>query len=99
MSQQSVRMPGCLRPSGAMISRTTRPEACEILSASSSTSSARKYWITASVGGFSPTKYWWPQNSSLRSSSDFHCSASGIVKSQASSRSAAAARYSWIGSR
>ena len=36
------------------------------------------YVITASNGGFSPRKYWCPQNSSFRSSMDFHSSAGPI---------------------
>ena len=53
--------------------------------------------ITASVGGFSPMNVWWPQNSSLRLSIAFHCSAVGTEKSR--TLAACAAAYSWMGSR
>ncbi len=54
--------------------------------------------MTASFGGFSPTKNWWPQNSSFLSSNVLPLSA-GSIENSVARRRACAAVYSWIGDR
>ena len=74
-------MPGCVLVAGIVTSRTSFPFSSLTRSLRSVTGFFTKYSTTASFGGFSPTKYWCPQNSSLRSSFVFHSSAAGGVKS------------------
>jgi hypothetical protein len=87
-------MPGCVFASGTLISRTSFPAASLTRSFMPGVAFFTRYWIIASLGGFSPMKYAWPQNSSLRSSFVFHSSALPGVKSFTSALAVCAAVYS-----
>ena len=92
-------MPGCALAAGTASSRTGLPVASVIFSVTFDSAFLKYRLMTASVGGFSPSQYWCAQNSSLRSSHCFHCSAGSIEKSLASAAPVWAAVYSWIGDR
>jgi hypothetical protein len=94
ISQHTIWMPASLRAAGTAISRTILPDPSVNLSLRSLTGFFRWIGITASIGGFSPTKYWWPQNSSFRSSLGFHSSAVGTENNMASEAAVRVAVYS-----